>query len=172
MFILICDNFKHQATQFLSRHLITLFIVLSLSQISDINYSIIWEFMIHYKGNAMQTISRVGCTLSMIFILTGCSTTAHFKTPENATLYLQNTPLPAEISAEGVVTRRPFFWNAASGIKYVLKRDGTVIQEGKLPSKFRVVSIFWPPYALLYWPIGFALDTYDLTNDSFTSQKK
>ena len=32
-------------------------------------------------------------------------------------------------------------------------------------AKFRPVSIFWPPVAILYWPIGFRLECNDLTGD-------
>jgi len=41
-----------------------------------------------------------------------------------------------------------------------------MIKDGKLCSKFRVVSIFWPPFALIYWPLGYHSDiTYDLISD-------
>ncbi|HSQ41293.1 MAG TPA: hypothetical protein VLM37_03325 [Fibrobacteraceae bacterium] len=62
---------------------------------------------------------------------------------------------------------RPYFWTAAGGIPYRLEKNGEVIQEGKVPAHFRVVSIFWPPYALIYWPMGFGGDrNYDLTTAS------
>jgi hypothetical protein len=63
------------------------------------------------------------------------------------------------------VTTKPFFWTAAGGIRYRLEKGGATIQEGKLRARFRVVSIFWPPLALIYWPIGFRPEiTYDLVN--------
>jgi hypothetical protein len=91
----------------------------------------------------------------------GCTTTAHFKVPENTTLYLEERP--AGIGADGTVTTRPYFWTSAPGIHYRLEKDGATVQRGRIPSRFRPVSIFWPPYALIYWPFGF-LDntTYDL----------
>jgi hypothetical protein len=36
-----------------------------------------------------------------------------------------------------------------------------------LRTKFRTVSIFWPPFAAIYWPMGFNPNvTYDLVNDT------
>ena len=53
-----------------------------------------------------------------------------------------------------------------AGIPYSLQKDGKVVKEGKLRTKFRTVSIFWPPFAAIYWPMGFNPDiTYDLVND-------
>ena len=51
----------------------------------------------------------------------------------------------------------------AGGIPYKLEKDGKVVGEGKLQAKFRPVSIFWPPAALIYWPMGFGWGCYDLT---------
>ncbi|MGZ5602355.1 MAG: hypothetical protein ACXWFX_17320, partial [Methylobacter sp.] len=71
----------------------------------------------------------------------------------------------------GKVTTKPFFWTAAGippegGIPYRLEKGGKVVKEGKLRTKFRTVSIFWPPFAAIYWPMGFNPDiTYDLVND-------
>ena len=50
--------------------------------------------------------------------------------------------------------------------KYKIEKNGEMIKDGKLCSKFRVASIFWPPFALIYWPLGYHPDiTYDLVND-------
>ncbi len=46
---------------------------------------------------------------------------------------------------------------------YEIEKDGEIISEGKMRAKFRPASIFWPPFAILYWPIGFQLDCNDLT---------
>ncbi len=47
-----------------------------------------------------------------------------------------------------------------------LRKGGKVVKEGKLRAKFRVVSIFRPPAALIYWPMEFNPGiTYDLIND-------
>lgn len=104
-------------------------------------------------------------------LLVGCTTTGHFKVPEGSQLYLYKRPQPVDIKANGEVTTRPFFWSAAGvppggGIPYRLEKDGKVLKEGKLRAKFRVVSIFWPPFSLIYWPMGLNPNiTYDLIND-------
>jgi hypothetical protein len=101
--------------------------------------------------------------LGVVLCITGCSTTGTFKVPENSQLYIYERPEPVKVGADGKVTTKPFFWKAAGGISYRLEKDGKVVNQGKLRSKFRPVSIFWPPIALLYWPIGFRNDvTYDL----------
>ena len=97
-------------------------------------------------------------------LLSGCFTVGKFKVPKDSSLYLQGSPTPVVISGEGVVTNRPFFWNASKGVPYKLEKNNRVIKEGTLPVRFRVVSIFWPPYAFVYWPLGFdPHQTYDLT---------
>jgi hypothetical protein len=79
---------------------------------------------------------------------------------------------PVDIKADGKVTTTPFFWTAAGmppggGIPYSLEKDGKTIKDGRLRANFRVVSIFWPPFALIYWPMGFNPEiTYDLVNDT------
>lgn len=112
------------------------------------------------------------CVIGFAILISGCSTVGHFKTPEGTTLYLDRNPTPVTLSSDGNVERRPFFWNAAGGIKYVLKKDGAIVQQGKLPASFRIVSIFWPPYAYIYWPMGFSSYLYDLTTDSFSDDAK
>lgn len=57
-------------------------------------------------------------------------------------------------------------WGTAGGIRYMLKKNGEVVQTGTLKSHFRVASIFWPPVALAYWPMGFSDHTYDFTQDN------
>lgn len=106
---------------------------------------------------------------SMLFF--GCATSARFTVPENSKLFIGNQPAPVVIAADGLVKTRPFFWDVAgSGIPYRLEKDGTTLKEGKLRSQFRVVSIFWPPYAIIYWPMGFRKGmTYDLVNDAPTA---
>jgi hypothetical protein len=107
---------------------------------------------------------------AMIFI-TGCTTTGHFKVPEGSQLYLYKRATPETISPSGEVTTKPFFWTTAGvppggGVPYKLEKNGKVLKEGKLRAKFRVVSIFWPPFSLIYWPMGLNPNiTYDLIND-------
>ncbi|MDT4331395.1 hypothetical protein ACQE3E_14365 [Methylomonas sp. MED-D] len=116
-------------------------------------------------------MKRLILWFAALMILAGCSTTGHFKVPDGSQLYLYKRPEPVQISANGEVTTKPYFWTAAGmppggGIPYKLEKNGKVLKEGKLRAKFRVVSIFWPPFAIIYWPIGLNPDiTYDLIND-------
>jgi hypothetical protein len=107
----------------------------------------------------------IACAASIL--IAGCATSAHFKIPDNSTLYVANKPEPVKVDSTGLVKTRPFFWNSAGGIPYRLDKDGATLKQGKLKSQFRVVSIFWPPYAIIYWPFGFRSGmTYDLVNDA------
>jgi len=116
-------------------------------------------------------MKKIYLALAVLIMVTGCTTTGHFKVPEGSELYIYKRPEPVQIKDNGEVTTKPFFWTAAgippeSGIPYRLEQNGNVLKEGKLRAKFRVVSIFWPPAALIYWPMGFNPDiTYDLVND-------
>ena len=99
-----------------------------------------------------------------------CSTTGRFVVPEGSQLEVyQRSVNPA---ADGTVVTKPFFWTAAGvppggGIEYRLLDGGKVVKEGRLRAKFRVVSIFWPPLAVIYWPMGLNPDiTYDLVKDT------
>lgn len=99
-------------------------------------------------------------------VLGGCSTHGRFVIPKGTQLEVYRRPVTP--GAQGEVVTRPFFWTAAGippagGVEYRLLKDGKPIQEGRLRAKFRVVSIFWPPFALIYWPMGLNPDiTYDL----------
>ena len=116
-------------------------------------------------------IKKICLALAALVMVTGCTTTGTFKVPPGADLYVYKRPQPVDIKADGKVTTKPFFWTAAGvppdgGIPYRLEKGGQVIKEGKLRTKFRTVSIFWPPAAAIYWPMGFNPDiTYDLVND-------
>lgn len=111
----------------------------------------------------MKAVCGIMCVIFAALLLAGCTTAGRIKTPAGTALYLHGRPLPATIAADGLVKTRPFNWSATAGIKYKLEKDGAVIKEGVLPAHFRVVSIFWPPLAIIYWPQGFARGTYDLT---------
>jgi hypothetical protein len=113
--------------------------------------------------------------LYLVFIalmVSACTTTGHFKVPEGSQLYIYERPEPVNIKADGEVTTKPFFWTAAGmppggGVPYRLEKSGETLKEGKLRAKFRPVSIFWPPFALIYWPMGLnPTITYDLINDT------
>lgn len=103
-----------------------------------------------------------------VLALAGCSTSGKFVIPSGTDLEVYRRPVALE--ADGTLVTKPFFWTAAgippgAGIEYRLLKDGKVLQEGRLRAKFRVVSIFWPPFALLYWPMGLNPEiTYDLVN--------
>ncbi|MDO9046296.1 MAG: hypothetical protein Q7U66_01000 [Methylobacter sp.] len=116
-------------------------------------------------------IRKMCLVLALLVLVTGCTTTGTFKVPSGTDLYVYKRPQPVDIKAGGKVTTKPFFWTAAGvppegGIPYRLEKGGQVVKEGRLRTKFRPVSIFWPPAALIYWPMGFNPDiTYDLVND-------
>jgi hypothetical protein len=97
------------------------------------------------------------------FVATGCSTMGQFKIPAGTTLKVTDREVSSNKGDEGWSTS-PFFWNVASGAPYELvDASGKVIRSGKLKTHFRVVSIFWPPGAIIYWPMGFMKGEYDLT---------
>lgn len=108
----------------------------------------------------------------MLLMVAGCTTTGHFKVPEGSNLYIYKRPEPVTIKSDGEVTTQPFFWTAAGmppggGVPYRLEKNGETLKEGRLRAKFRPVSIFWPPFALIYWPMGLNPNiTYDLINDT------
>jgi hypothetical protein len=89
--------------------------------------------------------------------LASCSTTGNFVIPEGTELEVYRRPVT--VQSDGTVTTQPFFWTAAGmppggGVEYRLLKDGAVVQEGRLRAVFRGVSLFWPPFALIYWPMG------------------
>lgn len=103
------------------------------------------------------------CALVLTFLIQGCSTATYIKLPENSVLKInKGGEVPYE---EGRLVRRPFSWSSAGGIKYEIEKDGEVIKKGKMRSKFRAASIFWPPFGIFYWPIGFRLDCNDLRTE-------
>jgi hypothetical protein len=91
-----------------------------------------------------------------------CSTTTRFSIPAGTTLEVYERPV--ELNASGEWKTKPFFWTAAGGVPYRLEKNGAVVDEGKLTAKFRIASIFWPPAAIIYWPMGFRFEHYDLVN--------
>ncbi len=97
-------------------------------------------------------------------LVSACTTTSVIKVPAGSKLYIHERPEPVAVQEDGTVTTRPFFWTAIAGIHYRVEKDDKVIKKGKLRAKFRPASIFWPPYGMIYWPVGFALPEYDLTS--------
>ena len=111
----------------------------------------------------MKLLALALVTLSLS---AGCTTTGHFVIPPGSNLEVYRRPVTPD--ANGNVVTTPFFWTAAGvppggGVEYRLLKDGAVLQQGRLRAKFRPVSIFWPPFALIYWPMGLNPDiTYNL----------
>lgn len=108
-------------------------------------------------------------TLLLAAVLAGCHTSASFILPPNTDLVINGQRVVFNARDEAGLPkfeRRPFFWNSIAGINYQLVEGDKTVKKARLPAGFRVVSIFWPPYALLYWPVGFALPCYDLSDVS------
>lgn len=99
---------------------------------------------------------------SVFAIFAGCSTSSTFRIPEGQTLKV--TDRTVVTGPDGVWKTSPFFWSVAGGAPYrVLDKDGVIVRQGKLKTQFRAASIFWPPFALIYWPMGLNKDGFDLT---------
>lgn len=109
----------------------------------------------------MRTRWIVLALLCAALAVGGCTTTGHFKLPPGTQIEIYQRPAMTPDSS-GQIEMKPFFWTAAGGIPYKLMKNGQVVKSGRLRARFRVVSIFWPPLALIYWPIGF---NPDVTND-------
>ena len=99
-------------------------------------------------------------TLLIAVLFIGCTTSAQFLLPRNTDIILKDERFAAVLDGYADVTVRPFFW---TGIHYQLVQGNNVVREGKLDSSFRIASLFWPPYAIIYWPKGFSNDCYDMT---------
>jgi hypothetical protein len=104
-------------------------------------------------------MKMVALFLCVVWVLTGCGTSTKFVLPEGTRIYL---PAKDKTFSPGKAKARPFSWGSAGGIQYSLLKEGKTVKEGELTSNFRVISIFWPPLAILYWPMGFK-SCYDLT---------
>jgi len=108
--------------------------------------------------------------LITFLMVSGCSTAGHFVIPEGTQLEVNKHVV--NVPSSGRVVMRPFFWNSSGiapngGVSYLLTKDDEVIKEGNLRVVFRGVSLFWPPYAFIYWPMGLNPNiTYDLVNDT------
>jgi hypothetical protein len=108
--------------------------------------------------------------LITVLMMAGCSTTGHFIIPEGTQLEVYERPI--NVPSSGRVKMRPFFWSAAGvapqgGCSYLLLKDDKIIKEGNLRVVFRPWSMFWPPFAIIYWPMGLNPNiTYDLVNDT------
>lgn len=107
---------------------------------------------------------RLSTLLLIALACAGCSTGAWFKLPENSTLVINERPAK---SNQGLVRSRPFSWGLTGGIPYRIEdSQANTIRSGKLKSRFRVASIFWPPVGIAYWPMGFGQRCFDLTGEA------
>ena len=112
---------------------------------------------------------RVAAGVLLTSVLVACSTTGTFRLPPDTELEVLGRKVSPD--PQGIVVTKPFFWSAAGippagGIPYRLSRGGQIVKQGKLRAKIRPVAFFWPPAAIIYWPIGFNEEiTYDLVSD-------
>jgi len=110
----------------------------------------------------MKNLFRILTLLCLLVAGAGCSTMGNFKIPEDTTLKVTDRMVTPD--AAGEWSTSPFFWSSTGGAHYQLyDKSGKLIRSGKLKTNFRIVSIFWPPFALIYWPMGLSHDGYDLT---------
>ena len=103
----------------------------------------------------------------MLLVLSGCHTSASFILPPNTDLMINGERVSFDSKDEDnrpKFERTPFFWTSIIGIEFMLLQDDKIVKKGKLPSEFRIASIFWPPYAYIYWPVGFQFECYDLSD--------
>jgi hypothetical protein len=113
----------------------------------------------------LRTLATAAMT-SLLLLATGCSTTSYFKVPPNSSLTVDGRMVNPRIT-DGAVKTRPFFWSKTGGIPFTLHDgSGKVVRQGTLKSGFRVGSIFWPPMAIIYWPLRFGAEQYDLTREA------
>ena len=124
------------------------------------------------ENKKMKVFSKILVCMTMAIAMVGCTTSGKFVIPEGTDLYIYERPDSVDVETDGTVTVEPFFWTAmgvapAGGVPYRLEKNGEVVKEGKLRAVFRGVSLFWPPVAVIYWPIGLNPNiTYDLVNDT------
>lgn len=105
--------------------------------------------------------------LLMLFAFTACQTSAGFMLPPNSSLLINGERVAFNARDENGYPKfetRPFFWTSIIGIEYAIVQEEKIVKKDRLPSSFRIASIFWPPYAYIYWPVGFGFDCYDLTD--------
>ncbi|MGH8506290.1 MAG: hypothetical protein ACRETM_10050 [Stenotrophobium sp.] len=107
----------------------------------------------------MKSIRTFLLTATAGILLCGCSTTATFNLPPDTQIRLGGREA---VYGAGTIETRPYFWTSSAGVPFQLIKAGHVVESGKVKSHFRVVSIFWPPYGLIYWPMGFGQSCYDL----------
>ena len=110
---------------------------------------------------------RLLLVMIMLMVFSGCYTSASFILPPNTDLLINGERVAFNAKDEYGNLKfetRPFFWTSIVGIEYSLVQEDKIVKKDRLPSSFRIASIFWPPYAYIYWPVGFSFDCYDLSN--------
>jgi len=105
----------------------------------------------------------VPLVLLAVLVVTGCQTSTRLLLPPKTDILLKGERFQGNQDGYAEVTTTPYFW---TGISYELVQGDKVVQQGKMPSRFRFVSLLWPPYAILYWPKGFSYNCYDLTKET------
>jgi hypothetical protein len=127
--------------------------------------------MIRFKinqGGHMKIFTKFFAFILMIMLF-GCSTSIKMKLPSDTKIVIGDKIVSAgdkDTNGFSEYKTRPFFWTSVAGIDYSLMQGDKVLKQGKLPARFRVVSIFFPPYGFIYWPVGFAEDSFDFTKDA------
>jgi len=99
----------------------------------------------------------------VMFICIGCKTTASFTIPQGTNLFVDDIELTNQETKRYKCS--PFFWSKTTGIPYRLEKEGKIVEQGKLKSTFRVSSLFWPPFSIIYSPMKFD-GPYDLTQSN------
>jgi hypothetical protein len=119
------------------------------------------------KGDVKVRIRLPILIVLLALALPACSTQGTFVVPKGTQLEVYQRPVTPD--ANGVVVTKPFFWTAAGvppsgGVEYRLLKGDKVVKSGRLRAKFRVASIFWPPFVgVIVWPMGLNPNlTYDL----------
>lgn len=99
---------------------------------------------------------------ALLTAMVGCSTSSKFNIPAEHTLKVTDRTVSTDANGEWKTS--PFFWDTTSGAPfYLYDKSGNMVRRGTLKMQFRPASIFWPPFAIIYWPMGLNKAGYDLT---------
>lgn len=120
------------------------------------------ETTIQPRVYGMKNTLKLFFFAAITTVMVGCSTSSKFVIPAGHTLKV--TDRPVVVGADGEWKTSPFFWDTTGGAPfYLYDSSGKMVRQGKLKMQFRVASIFWPPFALIYWPMGLNKQGYDLS---------
>ena len=112
---------------------------------------------------------RILALSALVLCATACSasTRGRFVLPPNAQLEVNDKKV--DVAPDGSAKMSAFGWG---GARYKVMQNGKVVSQGKLDTKFRPISIIWPPFGMLYVPKGLDGDkTYDLSASEQASAK-